>query len=190
MLKTKALINWLFENNYKKEATYLLKIAEDEFDPAEPFEVAGIKFDSEEGIGSFPNNKDINYLGFAVWMTADDFLKLNPSREMSERPDSEKFFEESIQNEKSFGPITLYVKQLDDGNLEVIGHEGRGRAMMIKRRDSKALIPVHIISAGSRAKHFNGLDLIGKSINSDHRSRSPFQFQISRVTHDKKNYGN
>ena len=40
------------------------------------------------GLGGTPNNENVDYLGFVVWMTPSDFLRLNPDRPVPPRPQS------------------------------------------------------------------------------------------------------
>ena len=105
-----------------------------------------------DGIGSVPDNTNVNSKGFVKNMSPTQFLSLAlPLQE----PLSAKWIEEAIRNGKSIGNPFLQV-DLDAKNKlwRVIGHEGRNRAIAINNINSSTLIPVHIFpSKGMRARN-------------------------------------
>jgi hypothetical protein len=161
---------------------------DDYFDPEQPYEVAGMLFDPQAGIGTFPNSSEVNYFGFAVWMTPKDFISLNELRTLGERS-STQFMLNAIKEKKSFGMPSLHVKVLPTGDFRVVGHEGRGRMMLLAQRDPNALVPVHVLPVGKRSRSFDGQSLVGKKIYADEEATfQDFVFTINKVTHNKRIY--
>lgn len=114
-----------------------------QINPARPFVWEGISYDSDEGIGSTPNNSNVNYMGWTAWMTPHSFLRVNPPRIAS----TQRLFSH-IETGLPIGPPMLYVKQEEIG-WQVYAHEGRGRAAWVARQAGEfSLMPVHVIPSG------------------------------------------
>lgn len=67
------------------------------------------------GLGGTPNNKDIDYLGFVVWMTPSDFLRLNPERPVLPRPESK-----AAWAQRGIGAPMLYVDLMDSSKKSIV----------------------------------------------------------------------
>ena len=101
----------------------------------------------DDGIGSVPLTGDY-YSRFRVFMTPTQFLSLNPPRTYS--VDSLVRYVEDT-DVPTFAPGWLTVEYIGDPNspspkdyFKVIGHEGRGRAMVFQRYVGEELIPVEM----------------------------------------------
>ena len=181
------------------------------FDPEADFDVQGVKFSPTTGQGTAPNNANINYMGFVVWMPVSAFLALNPERAhfQAERYRDESspadFLRAAAAEGRAFGPLTLYVegKMSSDEDVftefEVRNHEGRGRAMTLQAaKGSDVLVPVHIFPHGRRgkqyvemrARHLNPTNLLGLTIKPDHRTERSWAHPhtITRITLERRNY--
>lgn len=124
-----------------------------------------VKFDLN-GLGNVPDLHNVDYKGFWVQMTADQFLRLAAPLEItSNRTDSLKRIndlKEVIKNETPVAPLFLSVKFDPNKVAKVQGHEGRHRAYAIKQIAPNTKIPVAIFPAnGLRAKHLSE-DLIAR----------------------------
>jgi hypothetical protein len=113
-----------------------------------------IVFDSVDGLGATPNNADIDYFGFIVWMRPLDFLKLNPGR----REDTEHFkaLRDYILNQEQIrlGPPSLNCHWDEEKETwQVEGHEGRGRMIVLHGLQPNDQVPVHVFPRGMRARH-------------------------------------
>ena len=143
------------------------------------------------GLGGTPNNENVDYLGFVVWMTPSDFLRLNPDRPVPPRPQSK-----AAWAQKGIGAPMLYVDLVDSSRksivdlivdaedesptalaalrkvtptLRVRGHEGRGRAMFIREHLGEALMPVAVFPGGGlRARDLaRAPDLLERAVFTD-----------------------
>ena len=95
------------------------------------WQVGGLSFDNEYGIGSVPNMADIFWKGVLVGMTPRTFLSLTPELVLSERPGTVPYFD---GNPGAFGTPYLTVKTTLEGDDPVVrGHEGRHRMYWIAR---------------------------------------------------------
>jgi hypothetical protein len=181
------------------------------FDPEADFDVEGVKFSPESGFGTAPNNSNVNYMGFAVWMPVSAFLALNPERVHFEqetyRDESSPadFLRAAAAEGRAFGPLTLYVEgSMARGEdtfteFKVRNHEGRGRATTLQAaKGPDALVPVHVIPHGRqgtryvemRARHLSAENLLGLTIKPDHRAERSWArpHTITRITLERKNY--
>lgn len=117
--------------------------------------LSGLDVISNEGLGSMPINRDIDYFGFSKVTTTDKFMELVTKRSYD---DGIEYLNKAIQKGEKVGPPTLFVDWLKDEKLWMVtGHEGRGRAMAIFDlyisgflADDK--ISVHIIPTGLRSR--------------------------------------
>ena len=95
------------------------------FDPGEPYIVVGsynplhadedytrVTFDPARGIGQVPFNENINYIGFTVWMTPADFLRLNPVRQVPSKVS--RYLDDALERGESLGPPFIDVKMDDE----------------------------------------------------------------------------
>jgi hypothetical protein len=128
------------------------------YDPLENMKIGSFEFDNKDGAGAVPNNMDVNYLGFVVYMNAKEFYQLTPSRGSVEI-DYEHFENNSI------GSPFLEVEEKDD-KWKVLSHEGRGRTQTIWKNDgAKIRFPVHVYVRGKKAKNLDA-DTIKKPFES------------------------
>ena len=47
-------------------------------DTERDYRANGVTFSAASGAGATPNNENVNYMGFVVWMRPSEFLSLNP----------------------------------------------------------------------------------------------------------------
>jgi hypothetical protein len=182
------------------------------FDSEKPYRIAGITFDSVNGIGAMPINANINYMGFMVWMTPNQFLALNPVN-----PEEGKWIEDQIRQGAPIGPMYLSVRVkgeipsdydlflYEEGkvvptwsplSIEVHQHEGRTRAKVLQRLGlGEVSFPVNITARHRtegevRARQLKATQLLGMKIYPDPRRRiGARSMMIRQVTLQKKNYG-
>ena len=103
-------------------------------------------FDAKYGFGQVPNNQEIRYKGFTIYMKPDEFL------ELAKPTDTEKnhqFYVDAIKNGKRMGypffQVELDKDYRDNPAWRVTAHEGRHRASAVKAVYGRnVLIPVHI----------------------------------------------
>lgn len=122
-----------------------------------------IKIDNVNGLGAVPSNQNIDYEGFTLEMTPLEFLRLVPSRNYPSTAD-EMFEKMKKQGIGSPFLSAAYIPVPYDPNMKysadskgiwkVIGHEGRGRMMIILEHygnDDK--YPVQIFPYRLKNKH-------------------------------------
>ena len=163
----------------------------DAFDPQRPYTVlsdrgATVTFDPSEGIGAVPDNANITYTGFVVWMPVSDWLALNPPIEP--QSDRVKGLASKLREGAAFGPPFLVVEVLGRdglpispydieeglapvfGGLRVRSHEGRHRMQAIRHFAGNVSVPVHIFfRSGFRARDLTPAMLRGTRIQPDPR---------------------
>jgi len=104
------------------------------------FVVSGIRFDQQRGIGAVPDQGNVNYMGYTVFMTPQEFLDLNPPR--PEGPLHGPTANRIRAGEPVASPF-LQVRY-KDGKVVITGHEGRGRALVLREMAPDAKIPVNV----------------------------------------------
>lgn len=106
------------------------------------FTFDGVKYDQVEGVGSVPDNQNVEYMGFAAVCTANKFLDLSkPLR--NPNPNTISYLEEG---EPIGSPFFLFNLE----EMKITGHEGRHRALHFKPRD----ILIHVfLTHGDRARN-------------------------------------
>ena len=139
--------------------------------------VGRVVYDPYDGLGNVPNGTEVDYRGFTVWMTPENFIKLN-----EDRGEESEFVAKHFQQE---GDIKIAPSWLSadyvDGVWQVDGHEGRGRAMEVNKIQPKKLMPVHIFPrGGSRAKDLTR-EMVLSPIKADLRAENP-SFQVKPST--------
>ena len=116
-------------------------------------QVGRVLFDSKNGLGSVPNNSNVAYLGFVVWMKPRDFIGLNPSRGAEEAAGTVAATRRAIEEGQGVGPafliVDLVTEGADAGSFTVRNHEGRGRMMAINEIDPDTPVPVHMFGRRS-----------------------------------------
>lgn len=159
-------------------------------DPKQPYTLRGIGphegrsvVISPDGLGSTPNNRSVEHLGFIAWMRPSQFQKLNPARPrlpsqeskaawaqqgigapmlyvrlLSDLEGAIELLEDIEHEEKRLGPgAARQARQALRGaklKLQVTGHEGRGRMLWIEDRLGDVEVPVSVIlERGLRARH-------------------------------------
>ena len=158
-----------------------------------------VEKNKEEPAGLVPNQRDStdrNYpvyeesKGIVVTMTLDEFISLNPSRDAKpEGSDSLDFLRNLAEEGGTFAPPFIDVEITDNG-LKVVGHEGRGRALVAKELGTTGEIEVDVFfKKGDRVKDFDkskGKD----SIISDARTGSEeVIIPLRRVNYNKDQSG-
>lgn len=108
----------------------------------------------KKGIGSTPNQIDIEYFGFVKEMTPKEFRSLVPSG-VSEPETREKIIIPAIKQGKKISPPFLIVRWDEKHKIwKTLDHEGRSRTdAIIQMFGEDVEMPVHIIPMGIRAKN-------------------------------------
>jgi hypothetical protein len=123
-------------------------------------ELEGVKYDQEHGLGQVPDNQNVKYLGFAVQMSADQFLKLAANRDFNKSSSVEHIIEH-IKNGGAIGSPFLSI-DMHKPIPEVKNHEGRTRVEAISRlygKTTKVLVHVFLYG-GDRAHHITLNDIV------------------------------
>lgn len=113
------------------------------------YRVGSVAFDMQKGLGAVPNNQEVDYLGFAMEIPASDFTKFALK---ADRSDSASAIEKLIKEENCslgapFLNVTYNVKEFGQGEplkVEVVGHEGRARALAFHSIEGSTKLPVHV----------------------------------------------
>lgn len=109
-----------------------------------------INWDNADGLGVMGDNRNINYRGFQIEMTAKEFRKLTPKgRTTSDLTE----LKGKISSGEGVGSPTVFAEwNKEKKQWEVIGHEGRSRAdAIIELYGNDTLVPVHVIPYKLRA---------------------------------------
>jgi hypothetical protein len=132
---------------------------------------------SPDGIGSIPIVRNIEYMGFMVWMRPSDFQALNPLR-----GNDASWMEQQIRDGRALGIPYLRVKPpekwwkkrdrtekptLDKLTFTVMSHEGRTRMRAIKAVVGDVLVPVGVQAGYTRAHDWTPANLAGAAIKPD-----------------------
>lgn len=177
------------------------------YNPHEEFVLHGADLDvvitgaPEQGLGSTSAGSNVMYLGWVVWMTPRQFLKLNPPRIASPL----KIIPLVRAGEKIAMPfldVTVSAPGLDDVELrdlpkgtpltlEVRSHEGRGRMIAISDLvGSDVLVPVAILPRHDyRARDFRPDLIYGATLKSDPRTETQFAMSLDRFAWMGRRYG-
>ena len=137
---------------------------------------------SGNGIGAMPVNRDVDYLGFQMELSADEFRNLTPSGRSSS---DLTYIKNSISNGEEIGNPTLFA----DWNEEqkkwfVTGHEGRSRSDAISELyGKKTLMPVHVIPYKLRARDITEEMIKAPFVKQDIRPEDGKDF-VDLFTHD------
>jgi hypothetical protein len=115
--------------------------------------------DNVRGLGSVPNNQNIDYMGLRVQMLPSIFLRL--ARRLTEPKSSIDHIINHINQGGGIGAPFLNVSipaEWFEGNFEssaqVIGHEGRHRMMAIRKLEGDVPVEVHLFfDGGTRSRH-------------------------------------
>jgi hypothetical protein len=126
------------------------------------------KVDNKRGLGSVPNNQEIDYMGFTVLMKPSTFLKL--ALPLS-KPSSVDYIEKYLKDGGALGSPFLTVELPDEykeGDFtqmaKVVGHEGRNRMLAIQKVDGDDPVEVQIFTRGDR-QEFRARHLTPEIIN-------------------------
>ena len=125
-------------------------------DTEQPYTASGVTFDAAKGVGRIPNNQEINYRGFVLWLRPSEFLKLTPK--MEQTPEKAQAWRDSLTRGVRVGPPMLRVElQNPERVFRIVGHEGRHRMEAIRVRND-APVPVQVFPSGGRAQPFELFD--------------------------------
>lgn len=109
-------------------------------------------FDPIRGIGAVPFNQSVDYLGYRVKMSPEDFRKLTPEGQSSKK--TPKFVEQELAKGNKIGNPFLDLKWDEDlGIWGVWGHEGRSRSDAFKKVFPGKDMEVHVFLKGENKKH-------------------------------------
>ncbi len=135
-----------------------------------------VRFDPEGGIGAIPDNQDVDYKGFTVFMSPGQFLSLNPPTPTWKGKDPDEDYRyirkmaDEIEHGVTIGNPVLYVEYDKVSNsFLVVEHEGRHRMKALGILGYKS-IPVHVFPRGMRARHFKPEQLLDSAFVPDERS--------------------
>jgi len=150
----------------------------DDYDPEQPSRQGKVVIDPTSGsMGSAPVNRNVNYMGYTVWMKPGEFLGLSPSRVDSRGlaglikhvEQQSKALE--LQGGFKVAPPFLQVER-QANHWEVTGHEGRGRAMALHILQPDVEIPINVFPNRLRARDLNE-ELVMLKIKPDSRAGQP-----------------
>ena len=167
-------------------------------DAERDYRANGVTFASASGAGATSNNKNVNYMGFVVWMRPSQFLSLNPPLPQTQAQRGKiTAWNKSLAQGVTLGPPMLYVDLEDDamddgsnvlnGNFVVQSHEGRHRMKTLMGLSDEP-VPVHVFPGHQlRARHFRRFDFGGstfrpRSVTSSVRVR-PKAWALDGVLH-------
>ena len=132
-----------------------------------------VRFDPEGGIGAIPDNQDVDYKGFTVFMSPGQYLNLNPWTTGRDTDHEHKYIREladEIERGTAIGNPVLYMEYDPVSNsFLVLDHEGRHRMKALDMLGFKS-IPVHVFPRGMRARHFKPEQLLESAFVADERS--------------------
>lgn len=133
----------IYAKKFEDAPAWSPAVAEDEY------KIGEITFSGSKGFGSVPNNANVNYMGFIVFMKPSTFMSLALDDEGAQEGtsrDLEKFMKEGY----AIGIPWFSIRFAEDGNTlpKITGHEGRGRMRMIRRVLGDEPIPVHMFPTG------------------------------------------
>ena len=172
-----------------------------EYDPEQPFRLGPVVFDPDHGIGSTGVNRNVNHLGFVVWMTPVDYLALNPP--LSGEDSSHVWLEEQIRKGIPVAPSWLDVGFIheaweadrtprSEGGpawFRVVGHEGRHRMGLIQKLyGPDVVVPVPVLVPRWRARNLTPQMLLGARLDPDRDAPGGTPFVVRQVTLHKQNY--
>jgi len=167
-----------------------------------PWKVGPAVFEPRQGVesvGRIGYVSNIDYLGFASWMTIDDFLALNPPLDRGPRTaERVQWFDRHLRAGKPTGPpwLDLQATAFEDRQdmqdtptaFRVMGHEGRTRMTALKGIvGGDAVLPVYCtVKGGHKARHLRHDALVGAILAHDPRSlaarRGRAPLSIERIT--------
>lgn len=141
----------------------LLNEADEPYAPFSPtnwlrYEVNGVRFDNERGMGNTPNGQEIMYFGFIAMMTPKEFRQL--AAPLAEPVSLNKLRELYNEGRGIASPsLTIDAKSWRTGGTDiyVTGHEGRNRCYLLEELGlGDTEMPVFIVlSREMRARDLN-----------------------------------
>ena len=118
-----------------------------------PTELEEYKLDNEKGLGSTPNNSNVDYMGFRTMMKPTTFLKLAKPLPDGYRSDGYPALVQKIKSGESIGSPFLDI-EIPNGwedepadfsrPTKVTGHEGRHRMHAILELEGDVPVEVHL----------------------------------------------
>lgn len=119
--------------------------------------VQEVNIDNENGIGSTPYNRNVDYLGLRVLMKPSVFLKLATPLVTDINPKVQQWIQDGGAIAAPFLEIEL-PDQWRQGDFsepaQVVGHEGRNRMTVVRKIEGDAPVEVHLFFPGGyRARH-------------------------------------
>ena len=122
--------------------------------------ISEVIIDNLKGLGSVPNNDNIDYMGLRVMMKPTTFLNLATYAGRNSLPNIDAL-KELIQSGKSIGAPWLVIQipiSWEDGDFKniatVVGHEGRNRMFAVRELEGDDPIEVHLFfNHGIKARH-------------------------------------
>lgn len=120
------------------------------------FQVGNVKFDQRDGFGAVPDQSNVNYMGWTVFMTADEFLQLNPFRRGPLHPETAEKIKAGEPIASPWLDVEITMRG-ESPTLRTISHEGRGRAGVLKELLGSTPMPVNVFGRGeyNRARHLS-----------------------------------
>ena len=114
-------------------------------------ELAELKIDNVNGLGSVPWNQEVDYMGLRVMMKPSTFLQLSLPLKIND--DDKKTIQhlEKEKDTKGFGAPFLQV-DMDQQFPRITGHDGRHRMIAIQQTEGDHPVEVHIFPKGMRNK--------------------------------------
>ena len=155
------------------------------YDPNIPETIGKFTFDNKNGLGAVSDGRNVNYIGFVIYMLPKKFLSLAyPLEEKEKRKDSI----ELISGSSVFGCPFLAVEFIEQLKMWIVtSHEGRHRCSEIWYKQPNLPIPVHIFPSGNfdRAKYISPDMTFMPFIPEEYRSSLSFSM-IPNIENMKK----
>jgi len=132
------------------------------------------EFNQRTGYGSVPDNANVDYKGFVIWVKPLAFLSC-----VEQPPVGDLAGVREGMKAAGVGSPFLVLKPTDAG-YKVVGHEGRHRCLVLQQDQPNTLIPVHVFVNGMRARDWTPAtvrDLLAAVIPENHQSAIPIPAQ-------------
>ena len=121
------------------------------------FNIGGVKFDNRDGMGATGLTNNVIYKGAVAWIKPSTFLALATSADRS--ADGKKFTKLMKDGKAIAVPwLDIHIENddtSDPGEVQVVGHEGRARALAVLAINGDAPMPVQLHPQHLRARHLS-----------------------------------
>lgn len=120
-----------------------------------PEQIKNYVFDQQRGVGQVPHNVDVLYYGVVVYLKPATFLGLVPAKQPEPTPQYLASLRQAMLQSGGVGSPFLDLKPDESGSgAMVVGHEGRGRMLVLQQDQPDFPVPVHIFVRNLRGRDF------------------------------------